>query len=310
MIDSEKKQKIMEGIVKTIAFFDMFDYPVTAFDVWKFSNTRCGYEAVCQALEDLILRRKVESKNGFYFLRGRRRICDTRADRYKKANKKYKRALMIAKIFKYIPWIKMVAMSNVMGSNNFKQKSDIDLFIVTEKKRIWITRFFSVAITKILGMRPKINNVTDKICLSFFVSEDALALRSLMLDDYDLYFFYWLASIIPIYNRDETYEKLIKENKWIHKVFPNWCLYIPASDKSVGVNESRIYMDIIDLFVGGLEKNFKKLELNILPTVLKDLLNKDTRVVANDEVIKLIPNDRREFYRQKYGEKLNHGQIN
>ena len=53
-----------------------------------------------------------------------------------------------------------------------------------------------------------------------------------------------------------------------------------------------------------LEKYAKNLQLRILPLSYKRIMNKDSRVVINDKVIKLHENDRRRMYQKKYLELL------
>jgi hypothetical protein len=183
-----------EAILMVIVFFDMFDYPLTSFEIWKFLNVKCELYDVLEVLVEIkninfnnvntptLLAKRGQQKNGFYFLAGREEIADLRVKRYNIADRKFKRAILIGRVFKIIPWIKMLAVGNIMGSNNSKDESDIDLFIISQKNRVWITRFFCVSIIKIFGIRPTTNNVRDKICLSFFVDEAALDLSGLMLD--------------------------------------------------------------------------------------------------------------------------------
>ena len=130
--------------MKTIAFFDMFDYPLTAIEIFKYSGLKSSLLAITNELDlgSGGLDKIIEEKNGFYFLRGRGRIMDIKMKRYNIADKKFRRALLVAKIFRFIPWIKMIAVSNIIGAHNMKKEGDIDFFIITDKKRIWITRFF------------------------------------------------------------------------------------------------------------------------------------------------------------------------
>ncbi len=319
-IKIEDTKTIKEAIIKVIAFFDLFDYPLTRQEIWKYAKIRQNTPIIINNILDRgELNNIVEQKNGFYFLSGRENIIKTRMARYNYTDKKIKRALRVAKLFKFIPWIKMIAVSNIIGSHNLKKKSDIDFFIITEPGRIWITRFFCAGLMELLGLRPKEGDEQDKICLSFFVSEEAMDLQGLMLDsskdtrcpighrvscEQDIYFIYWLAGLVSIYNKDNIYEKFIKVNSWLKEYLPNWQTLQLANQRNSGKGFSDFYYDLVDLLFGGLEKNVKKFQLKKLPKNLKDLINKDTRVVINDQVLKLHVKDRREEYRKKWGERL------
>ncbi|MFH0955810.1 MAG: hypothetical protein V1801_01170 [Candidatus Falkowbacteria bacterium] len=352
--------EIKEAIIKVIAFFDMFDQVLTNVEIWQMLTIKCELNEVMEVLENEIQlpliftyqesavkggkinldsrlrgndkkqdRQIIENKNGFYFLAGQEKNIRERLSRYSFTDRKFKRAMLVSKIFKFIPWIKMVAISNLLGAHNLKDDSDIDFFIVTENKRIWLTRFFCAGVTKLLGLRPQANNSRDKICLSFYVSEKAIDLRGLMLKQdsiaslqndkeinssrpsllkgveiADIYFIYWLAGLTPLYDVGGTYQKFIKANQWLYADLPNWQPVNPARQRQVKPFLSEFYRDVINLFIGGLEPQFKSLQLKLLPPQLKNLMNQDSRVVVNDQIIKLHANDRREEYRGKYNRKI------
>ena len=326
ILENKKIKATKEAIVKTIAFFDLFDYPLTRQEIWKYANTpkdANGRQRTLMEIQQILdsgeLNNIVEQKNGFYFLSGRENIIKTRMAKYNYTDKKIKRALRVAKLFKFIPWIKMIAVGNIIGSHNLKKKSDIDFFIITEPGRIWITRFFCAGLMELLGLRPEEGDEQDKICLSFFISEEAMDLQRLMLNGskdtrcpighrvscaQDIYFIYWLAGLIPIYDKDNIYEKFIKANSWLKEYLPNWQTSQLANQRNSGKGFSNFYYDLVDLLFGGLEKSVKKLQLKRMPSNLKNLINKDTRVVINDQVLKLHVKDRREEYRKKWGERL------
>jgi len=305
------EKSIAEAIVETIAFFDLFSYPLTGFEVWKYLSMKCELGEVLEILggrmrggstpklgvEPLL---GIEEKNGFYFLAGREEIIRERMARYNYTDRKFKRAVLLARIFKSIPWIKMIAVGNIIGTHNLKKESDIDLFIITEENRVWLTRFFCILITKILGLRPKPENMQDKICLSFFISEEAMNLEKLMLPDgSDIYFIYWLAGLVPVYDKDGIYNKFIGANGWIKNYLPNWGAGEVNYRRDAGRSFSRFYRDVVDMFFGGLERRIKEIQLEIMPRQIKDIMNIDSRVVASDKIIKLHVNDRREEYRSK-----------
>ncbi|MDD5291314.1 MAG: hypothetical protein PHZ04_04360 [Patescibacteria group bacterium] len=300
-------ENLMKAIVETIAFFDLFSYPLTGFEVWKYMNVKCELSDVLEILENksplppFNERGQIGEKNGFYFLAGREEIIRERMARYNYTDKKFKRTIRLAKIFKFIPWIKMIAVGNIIGAHNLKKESDIDLFFITEARRVWLTRFFCVLIVKILGLRPKPEKMRDKICLSFFISEEAMNLEKLMLPEQkDVYFIYWLAGIAPVYDKDNIYNKFMEANVWLKNYLPNWEAGEVSYRRDAGKSFSQFYRDVVDMLFGGLERRIKEIQLEIMPRQIKDIMNIDSRVAVDDRTIKLHVNDRREEYLEKF----------
>lgn len=293
----EKNINILkEAIVKTIAFFDMFDYPLTVNEVWRNLGVKCELAEIMEVLEGGI--KNIDKQNGFYFFSGRESIVGERQKRYKAADRKFKRALRLAKFYKVIPWIRLIAVGNLMGADNLKPESDIDIFIITENKRLWLVRFLCAGLAQVFGLRPRPGKTKDKICLSFFISEQAMDLSPLMIKD-DIYFIYWLAGLTPIYDSGSVYKRLIEKNGWLKERLPNWQENNQSAMRDGGLGFSRFYRDVVDMLIGGLEPNFKKLQLRFLSKNLWRLMNMDKRVIMNDKVLKLHSNDRREEYRDR-----------
>lgn len=296
--------QLKESILKTIVFYDLFDCPLTPFEIWSYCGIKCGLADVMEALDDI---RHLEEKSGFYFLRGREEIVAVRLRNYNYANRKFKRALRVARLFKLIPWIRMIAVGNQMGANNLRDESDIDFFIITETKRIWITRWFCAGIAKILKLRPQPNKKRDTICLSFYITSEDMDTRQLMLKDgvcHDIYYINWLANLVPIYDKDDTYGAFIKANSWLSDYLPNWQRYYAGHMRDAGPGFSNFYRDFIDMLIGGADQITKRIQLRIMPEVLHRRMNIDTCTIVNDKILKLYVNDRREEYRRRYLRRL------
>ncbi len=314
--------RLKEAIVKTVAYFDMFDFPLTGFEIWQYLGMKCELAEVIAMLSKggqaggqinplypPLQGGQIESKNGLYCLVGREDIIIERMKRYNYSDKKLKLAIRLSKIFKLIPWIRLIAVGNVIGEHNLRGEGDIDLFVITEAKRIWLSRLFCNAITKISGLRPGPDKIRNKICLSFFISDDNLDLNYLRLgaeggQKDDIYFTYWLVGLIPIYNLGDTYQKFILANFWLNQQLPNWQETGQSQRRNSGSSPSAFYQEIIDLLIGGLERQAKSLQLKLLPANLKSIMNLDSRVVINDRILKFHANDRREEYRRLFNDKL------
>jgi hypothetical protein len=94
--------------------------------------------------------------------------------------------------------------------------SDIDLFIVVEKGRIWTARFWCTLICALFGLRAKKGKTKEKICLSFFVDEQYTEFRTIK-KPRDIYFAFWLATMEPLVG-EEYCKKIWNKNKqWVQQ---------------------------------------------------------------------------------------------
>lgn len=288
-----KSEAIKEAIFRVVSFFDIFDFPLTAFEIWKYLSLKAELLEVEENLEELVRSGKLISQNNFFCLNSREKIIETRLKRYNYAERKFKKAKTVSKIFKFIPWIKLVAVGNLIGTSNLRDEGDIDFFIIAQRNRLWLTRLFSTVLMKLAAQRPTPGNEKDKICLSFYVSENNLNLENLSLNKEDWYFIYWLINLEPIYDKGGVYEDFINNNAWVHLKVPNWKRNKKGTRHEIKPLLSNIYTKVWDLFFYPFERSVYKFQMNRFPLEIKRLANQDSRVVINEEIIKLHTNDRR-----------------
>lgn len=295
------QNNLEKSILATIAYFDIFDYPLTITEIWKWLYLEKAEEnsptigEIWKILENSqLLKSLVQNSRGFYFLKNREGLLTTREERYVLAFKKLKRAKRIAGVLKFIPGIKMIAICNSLAWTNAREESDIDFFIVTDKSKIWTARFWAAGFLQIFGMRPSKKNNKDKICLSFFVSEDSLNLESLALGIPDIYLVYWIAQIAPLFDCGGIYNRFWRVNDWIKKFLPN----VFSREGTDKVSENR------PTKIGLGENFFRWLQIKMLPENLKEMANRDSRVVITDKILKFHANDRREEYKKMWEEKI------
>ncbi|MFC1615462.1 hypothetical protein ACFL2L_01555 [Patescibacteria group bacterium] len=297
-------------IISTLSYFSIFDYPLTAFEIWKFlfSEKNCATHSLNQienVMNSLILQNSISKKHGFYSIKNKLNIeelVEKRMHRHRIAQHKYKKALFIIKIISYLPSIKMVGVCNSLSYNNAHKKSDIDLFIITKKNHIWLARFIIVGILKLLKMRPTTKNTSDKICASFFASEDNLDFKKIQINHsmkiVDIYLIYWIATLVPIYSSGDAYNKFINKNLWIKKHLLQWQPYITNNERVITTNP--IVKLFCNIFYIIPEKLAKKIQLAIMPIRLREMANKDSKVIINDSILKFHDKDRREEYYHKW----------
>lgn len=115
-------------------------------------------------------------------------------------------------MFRYIPGIQCICICNSLAMNACHENSDIDLFIITQKNRLWTARVFTTLLLTILGQRKTSKHHAGKFCLSFFISEEDLKLEDIAIKN-DMYLSYWAATLKPLINRNKTFERFMKANK-------------------------------------------------------------------------------------------------
>ncbi len=306
--------ELESAILKTISWFDLFDYPLTSREIhqylWK--NESKFHEVEKALVESDSLKRKLSSKEAFYFLNGRDTV-KTRKSRYVYAERKFKKALRICRIFTMLPWIKMIAICNTLGISNARDESDIDLFIIVSQNRIWATRFCVVGFLRVFGLRPLLNRFgskreyrKDKIDASFYATENELNLQSVAINDgEDIYLAYWIHSLVPIYDVDKTYKRFMEFNSWTRSFIPNSINHIPSYRRRLSC-PSKFTHSVISLITGNMFEKFAKwTELKIMPEKLKKMGEENTSsVVISETMLKFHDQDRREYYKRQWLKKI------
>ena len=211
-MDSKKN-----ALVKTLIYSDIFDFPLTKQEIWKYLIT--DKKISQRDLSKLFKTKKISNKDNLYFLKGREEIVKKRNDRKKIAPLKIEKAREIVKKISFIPSIYLVGITGSLALSNSKEKDDIDLFMICAKGTVWITRFLTVLALKVIGdYRSRIDQfVKDKICLNMIIGEDCLSLDKRK----DIYTAHEIVQMIPLFERKNTYSKFLNANLWVEKFMPN-----------------------------------------------------------------------------------------
>jgi len=312
MENTVPQTKIKEAIIKTVAFFDLFDYPLTVDEIWKYLWLPDSSPMDPIKLKTILalpeIQTAISSRNNFYFLAGRESIVEVRRVSLVYTRRKIRRARFAARILKYFVGVKMMAAVNSVVLGSVKKESDIDLFIVVARERMWLSRLMVTALIHVFGLRRHGKKITNRLCLSFYVTEDHLDIGDVMLER-DPYFCYWLATLAPIYD-DGCYENFIRMNSWLKKFLPNFFVEAPARFPKAGDSIfSRLtkYLDGLWYFsfIGAwCEVRAKRMQLKKMAGNLNSLASfPDSRVVVSDTMLKFHEFDRREEFRNQWEEK-------
>jgi hypothetical protein len=194
------------AVVQTVAYSDVFDYPLTAREIHHFL---AGAEATSEEV-DRILEQGVVTRIGNYFtLSGREKIVDIRVQREQRSRELLPTAIRYGRILGSLPYIRMVALTGSLAVLNVSKDEDFDYMLVTAPGRVWTARAFAVSFNRLVRM------FGHTICPNLILSENALEWPL-----HDLYSARELYQMIPITGMD-MYQRLLKANAWANDFLPN-----------------------------------------------------------------------------------------
>ena len=248
----------------------------------------------------LIKTEKIKEKDNFYFLRGREKIVETRKKREKESRKKLEIAKRTAGFLKIIPTVKMVAVTGALAMNNSKKEDDIDFLIVSEKNRLWITRFLATILMEIFGKRrrPKNKNITDKICLNMFLDEEHL---TVLQKEQDLFTAHEVIQLKPLWEKDNIYQKFLIANKWVEEFLGNAIVKLQNSKIPKFQNKKFLALSwnckLCTLSFALFENALKHFQLFYMR-------KRRTTEVISDNIIRFHPKDARVWVLKKYQERI------
>jgi len=218
MISFMPMNEIQKAILKTLIYYDLFDWPANLSELTSFligEKATCGM--VEKQLQVLAARQKVSTQDGFWMLKDRNEIVPERLKKEKEAQRKLKIARKAAAVLKIIPWIEMVAISGTLAVGGAKEDDDIDIFILTQTGRLYLSRLFEFLLLTLLGKRrrPRTTKVKDKICPNLYLDYEGLLVAENLCAAHDL------VRLKPLWERNGAYRKLLEANLWYQNYFPN-----------------------------------------------------------------------------------------
>jgi len=214
------KNNLAGDILKTLCYADIFDYPLTKKELFRFLITKEKiYKKDLFRILELSIP-GVGQLGSYYFLNGKKNLVAERKKRGIESKKKMEKARRIAGLISFFPSIKFIGLSGSLSMNNCQKNDDIDLFIITSKRRLWITRLLVLVLLTLFGERRERNTILgkDKICLNMLLSEDSIAISK---NSRNLFTAHEVLQVKPLFNRDNTYEKFLHFNKWTCSFLPN-----------------------------------------------------------------------------------------
>ena len=198
------------AIVASLAYADVFDWPLTPTEVHLGLPLAASLEDVRAALASPgRLDGHVATQAGFVTLPGREGLADDRRRRMDASRDLWRRAARAARAVAALPLVRMVAVTGSLAVGAAEDDADVDLLVVTEDDRLWLTRALTIGVVRAAAAGGV------RLCPNYFLAESALELR-----ERDLFTAHELVQMVPIAGWS-TYLELLRRNDWYRAFLPN-----------------------------------------------------------------------------------------
>lgn len=214
---------LAKNILTTIVYYDVLDYPLTVFEIGKYlmraeekqpgTKEKFDLAQITSVLAGEELKNLIEEYRGFYFLESRNDLVAQRIQRNKISEKKMKIVLKVIRWLRFVPYLRMVAITGRLVMKNTEERSDLDLLVIIKKGKIFTGRFLVTALVHLMGQRRYGEKIRDRICLNHFLTNEfATEIQSLFSAN-ECYF------SLPVFG---NFSKFYAKNSWIKEFKPNF----------------------------------------------------------------------------------------
>ncbi len=196
-------------MLHTLAYFEVFSYPLTEEEVLAYSEAEAG--AVRQHLQFLLAARKIFRFGPYFQTKNDPSWVPRRLEQNERADQFLPIARHMARFIGSFPFIRGVFVSGSLSKHCMSADSDIDFFLVTHPGRLWLARTLLVVFKKVFLL-----NSHKYFCVNYFVDTEHLEI-----EEKNRFAATETVTLLPMYGREE-YAVFRQANRWAWAMFPNF----------------------------------------------------------------------------------------
>ena len=244
--------ELENAILRTLSYFDIFNYPLKVSEVYNFLPMRASKSEVEQMLTKMSDEKQIMRKQDLYSVQFDHSLFDRRIKGNLLADSLLPDITAKAKLIFKFPFVRAVMASGSFSKNFMDEKSDFDFFIVCAPQRVWVSRMLLVFYKKLF-----LKNSHRYFCINYFIDES-----SHEIDEKNIFTATELGTVLPLTGY-KHYAQLMSANRtWMLRNFPNY-QQRTSSDAEPRNGLIKIVSEkIIDIFGDQLNQWFKLITLN------------------------------------------------
>jgi hypothetical protein len=199
------------AIAKSVLYASLFGFPLTLTELRQtlVASEQTPTEILARYKASASLQAIVEHRDGVFFLRGQEHLVAERRKRESVSRRFLEKQRLLLALICGLPYVRMVALSGSIAHLNLDRGGDLDLFIVTRGRRVWVVTVGIVILAKLLGRRRV-------LCANYIVADTRLRL-----DQEDMFTASQVIHLKPLVG-GAVYRQLLAVNPFVQRHYPNF----------------------------------------------------------------------------------------
>jgi hypothetical protein len=198
------------GVLKALAYFDIFQYPLTKKEIRQYLDQSISEEELEEALKVLLINEYIFLQNGFFSLQDNPLPACKRIKGNQRASQLLPKAERIGRFLYRFPFVRGIGISGSLSKNFAEDKADIDFFIITKKNRLWIARTLMHLFKKLTFLAGQ----QHFYCMNYYVDEQVL-----LLHEQNIFTAIEIKTLLPV-SGEEAIDQFFTTNQWCNTWLP------------------------------------------------------------------------------------------
>ncbi len=201
-----------ENILKTLAYFDIFQYPLKREDILLYNPSVSTQQVINANLDTLVEEGKIYVLGDLFSLQNNPLLAERRRKGNARAVEEMKKAKRAARILSRFPFVEGLAISGSLSKNFADENTDIDFFIITKANRLWVARTFMHIFYKL----AKLTRSQRLFCMNYYVDE-----LGMEIPEQNVFTAMEIITLVPVEGA-ACIEQFTNSNLWTKKYFPSY----------------------------------------------------------------------------------------
>jgi len=204
--------ELRSSILKTLAYFDLFNYPLALEDIHRFLDVEADVAVIEREVRVLLRQGRLYRTGDYYSLQDNPALAERRQKGEVHADELLLIAARNAKLLYQFPFVRGILISGSLSKRCADERADIDYFIITRANRLWIARTLMHLYKKLSYLRGH----QHRFCMNYYIDEEALEIK-----EKNIFTATELLTLLPMCGNGSV-DQFFEANNWTNLYLPHY----------------------------------------------------------------------------------------